>query len=257
MAEPYYMIRFSAGCCMFQIRINDIPVITLDLSGQAASMVPANFSILESGKQVVTATMLPHSGQLVLDPAAKLEFEVKLYDVEREFVFKEQVAGHKFSPVDPEKKLPVERYRTEFLASVPYSLKGWQNGILLKDVEDVDLKLRSAYNKIASLIDNGHYDRFREVIANRENIMITSMYLDQPQSAARIEGLIGDFQTGFKVVPLAPQAVLQIYADGKTAALKKLNGEPALYLLNEETKEELMLDLMFYIPAGKTEFEVI
>jgi hypothetical protein len=48
-----------------------------------------------------------------------------------------------------------------------------------------------------------------------------------------------------------------VYADGRAAALKKLNGEPALYLVNEKTKEELMIDLMFYVPEGKTEFEVI
>jgi hypothetical protein len=50
---------------------------------------------------------------------------------------------------------------------------------------------------------------------------------------------------------------MMFYANDRVAALKKTNGEPALYLFNEETQEELMLDLSFHIPEGKTEFEVI
>lgn len=257
MAQPYYMLRFSAGCCMFEIRINDIPVITLDLPGQAASMVPINYAILETGKQFITATLLPHSGQITLDPAAMLDFDIKLYDVEWDFVFKEQLVGHKFDAVDATKKLPVERHRTEFLANVPYRLQGWQSGTNLKNVDDISFKLRSAYNRLASTIRNKQYDSFREIIAKRENIMITSMYMDQQQAKTRIEGLIADFESGFQLAPIPENAVLQIYGDGRAAALKKINGESALFLVNNETKEELMLDLMFYIPNGKTEFEVI
>jgi len=257
MTQPYYMLDFSAGCCMFQIRVNDIPVMTLDLPGQAASIVPINFGILQSGKQTITATLLPHSGQTTLDPEALLEFDVKMFDVQNDFVFKEQLCSYTFAKVNPEKSLPVERYRTEFIATVPYQLKGWTKGVPLKDVEDMGEKLKAAYYRIANLISNKHYDRFREVIHNREHIMTTSMYLDEGAAQARIEGLIDDFESGFEVAPIAENAVLQVYADGRAAALKKLNGEPALYLVNEKTKEELMIDLMFYVPEGKTEFEVI
>lgn len=257
MKQPYYMIDFSAGLCMFEIRVNDIPVMTLDLAGQAASVGPMNYAIPESGLQSISATMLPHSGQLTLDPAAMLKFNIKLYDVEKDFVLKEQLAAYKFDPVGKDKKLPVMRHQLTFNATVPYQLKGWQEGTNLKDVEDMNEKLRTAYQHIATLINNKRYDRFKEVIANREHIMITSMYLNLQQASARIDGLIEDFEAGFKVAPIPANAVLQTYGNGKMAALKKINGESALYLVNEETKEELMLDLMFYIPKGKTAFEII
>lgn len=39
--------------------------------------------------------------------------------------------------------------------------------------------------------------------------------------------------------------------------LKKPNGESALYLKNAKTEEELMIDITFYVPKGKSAFEVI
>lgn len=135
MAQPYYMIDFSAACCMFEIRVNDIPVMILDLPGQAASITPVNFSILESGTQLITATVFPHSGGLVLDPEAKLKFDVKLFDVERTFEFKEQLGKYEFEKVDSNKTLPIMRHQTSFRAEVPYNLQGWKNGLALKDVD--------------------------------------------------------------------------------------------------------------------------
>ncbi|WP_158799350.1 hypothetical protein [Pedobacter sp. L105] len=257
MPQPYYMIDFSAACCMFEIRINDIPVMMLDLPGQAASMTPVNFSILESGTQIITATVFPHSGNLVLDPEAKLKFDIKLFDVERGFAFKEQLVKYEFEKVDPHKKLPVLRHQTSFSAQVPYSLEGWKNGIALKDVKDVNIKLSNAYERVSSLISRRDYTGFRTSIANRENIMNRSMYLDLAKAKDRIDNLIEDFEGGFKVATIPPDAVLQIYGNGKVAALKKINGESAFFLVNNETREELMIDIMFYISTGKTEFEVI
>jgi hypothetical protein len=34
LTKPYYLIEFSAAACLFEIRVNDIPVMTLELSGQ-------------------------------------------------------------------------------------------------------------------------------------------------------------------------------------------------------------------------------
>lgn len=84
-----------------------------------------------------------------------------------------------------------------------------------------------------------------------------SMYLSQTEAQSRLTEWTSDFESGFKVMPIPQDSVLQFYANNKVVALKKLNGESALYLTNDKTQEELMLDLSFYIPEGKTEFEVI
>ena len=133
----------------------------------------------------------------------------------------------------------------------------WDNATNLKDLKDLKQKLEASYNYIGKIIDKGNYNEFAEIIKSRENNMAISMYLSEINSKARINSLIDDAKNGFKIMPLAKDVVLKLYGYGKLASLKKINGEPALFLFNEETNEELMLDLMFYIPEGKTEFEVI
>lgn len=254
--KPYYMIDFSASACMFEIRINDYPVITQNIEGQVASMIPINFAILGSGVQTITANILPISGEVELDTAADLRLKVMLFDVSNDFVFQEQYDEFQSEPIG-ERKLPVMLMAGTFTAKVPYLLKAWQDGQDLGNFKDVASKLYTAYNAIASNINTGKYDLFKEKISRRENNMVTSMYLSQTEAQARLAELVTDFRSGFKMMPIPQGSVIQIYANKKVAALKKLNGESALYLTNAETQEELMLDLSFYIPEGKTEFEVI
>ena len=144
-----------------------------------------------------------------------------------------------------------------FRGEVPYSLEGWKNGVDLKDEDDIDYRLRKAYKRIAAMIENKQYDQFLSSIANREEIMSTSMYLDDQKARGRMKRLVKDFENGFTPMPLPDNAIVRLHGNGKVAALKKLNGEPALSLYNTETEEEMMIELGFYIPAGKTEFEVI
>ena len=107
------------------------------------------------------------------------------------------------------------------------------------------------------MINKGEYDNFSKAVAKREKNMATSMYLSANESKARVEELISDFKSGFKVMPIPKNSIMQFYGNGKVTGFKKPNGESALYLFNKKTNEELMLDLTFYIPEGKTEFEVI
>ena len=251
------MIDFSASACTFEIRVNDVPVAGLSVEGQAATAIPVNYAILQSGKQEISAKVLPLLGNVALDQKAELKFDFKLFDIDNDFVFKKQFGEYRFPSVDKAQKLPVLTYNSFFQAEVPYRLNAWQNGENLKDMKHLREKLREAYEDIKNLIDKGQYKLFKERIKIREHNMAVSMYLSQGESESRVEELIADFQSGFKVMPVPEEAVLQQYAYGKVAALKKSNGESALYLKNPKTKEELMIDIAFYIPKGKSEFEVI
>ncbi|TPN89084.1 hypothetical protein [Aquimarina algicola] len=255
--SPYYMIDFSASACMFEIRINDYPVITQNIEGQVSTLIPINYAVLENGEQYVSATMLPNPGEIQLHPKADLRYKVMLFDVANDFVFQEQFEEFQSKPVG-DQKLPIIKNVDAFNAEVPFQLKAWQNGQDLNEVKDVKKKLIMAYNDLADIIKNGNYGLFQEKIKNRELNMSTSMYLSNKEAQDRVSSLISDFESGFQVMPVIEQnTALFIYANGKAAALKKPNGESALYLLNPKTKEELMLDLTFYIPEEKSTFEII
>lgn len=83
------------------------------------------------------------------------------------------------------------------------------------------------------------------------------MYLSKGESEGRFKELLHEFSSGMEIQPVSQDAVMFLHADNRTAVLKRLNGDAALYLVDPKTREELMLDITFYIPAGKNEFEII
>lgn len=250
------MLDFSASACMFEIRVNDYPVLILNVEGQVASMLPINNAILESGEQVISANVMPLLGQQELDPNAELKFDVKLFDVANDFVFQKQFNEYKSKPVN-ENKIPVLNHRSAFIAEVPYKQNAWQDGQKITDSKKKRSELEAAYSQISDLIRSKNYDKFKRQLANREQNIAKSMYLSEKESKSRMDDLINDFENGFKIMPLPHDVVMHIYGYGKVAALKKLNGESALYLYSEKTQENLMLDISFYIPKEKNTFEII
>ena len=255
--EPYYTIDFSVAACSFEILINDIPVITMETEGQISTNIPINYAIYDSGEQFIKATIKPISGQESLHPEASLKFNVKLFDVAgNEFKFIKDFPAVELPRIEKNQK-PFLTNSTEFLAEIPYSLTKWNDGENLNDVDDFKEKLITAYNGLADLLKDEKYSEFVEKIRIREKNMATSMYLSSSESNARINSLIEDAKNGFIVMPFPQDTILRFYGYGKLATFKKLNGEPAFYLYNKETQEELMIDQMFYIPKGKTELEII
>lgn len=133
--QPYYMIDFSASACLFEIRINDYPVIHMNVEGQVASNIPINYAILKSGTQSISLTILPNIGDLELHNKSEVKFNIKLFDVANDFVFNQQFGDYQSDPVG-EKKLPIIKYMNSFQADVPYNLDVWQKGRNLKDIDD-------------------------------------------------------------------------------------------------------------------------
>lgn len=257
MIEPYYQIEFNAVACKFEININEVNIISLAIENQASTLIPLNSGIAKTGEQKLNVKLLTLPGHEFLHPQAVFSYKIKVYEMRYGFELKTTMEGHVFPPVDPSKKLKVMSHDQVFNAEVPYTIDSWQKGTLLTDVEDLDEKLRRAYSRIASYIRNKEYEKLKSALANREKTMATSMYLSQQDSEARLNSLTQDIEDGFTVMPMDPAVLISIYGQGRLAAYKKLSGEPALTLFNPKTGEEIMLDLSFYIPAGKTEFEVI
>jgi hypothetical protein len=254
--QPYYVIDFSASACMFEIRVNDYPVILMDVSGQVSSMIPVNFAILEKGEQQISAKILPLSGKKELAKEAELKFGIKLFDVTQDFVLKDQFGDYQSKPVE-DKELPVIIYENTFLADVPYRLQAWQDGRNLKDIDKCREKLEKAYQRLITVLKNGEFEVYQKLIEKREKNMSESMYLSKEEADARMKGLIREFGSGMKIRPLPEDALMFFYAENRVAALKRPNGDSALSLVNEEKQEELMLDVSFFIPEGKEEFEII
>ena len=257
MEEPYYTLNVRATACLAEIRVNDYPVFSWETTRQVSiPMIPINYAILESGIQSISVTVLPNTGETWLDPASGLKFSIELYDA-NSFELDKEIAEYRSEPVGENEQSIIE-YTDTFQADVPYKLDAWQTGINLKELDDCRKKLEEAYDNLFNLIQAGELEIFRQMISKRELKMATAMYLSKEESDKRIDELIDDLMNpDFKIQPIPENAVMVLYANNKVATLKKTTGEHVLSLINSETGEELTLDILFYIPEGKEEFEII
>ena len=257
MKQIYYEIDCSALMCYFQVRINDVEVFALNVDGQASMDIPINQGILESGIQEIEIRVTPLEGMKELNNEAYVRYRVNEFDVSSgDFKFIKQFENNHTEPVI--QGVPVLIHKSKFEANVDYKIDAWQNGTNLKDVKfDIKKKLLFAYNSIVTDINNGNYQNFLTAVTKRENNFAKMMYLNDSEKNARIKKLLYDFSNGFKAIPVDEAVVVEYSGYGKLASLKRINGMSALYLVNSETEEELVLPITFYIPKGKTEFEVI
>jgi|GEM_PF-353798 hypothetical protein len=256
--QPYYQVDFSAAYCLFEIRVNDVLVFTLNLEGQTSTMVPINSAILQSGKQQIAIKILPLAGQKTLHPSAQFSYNIKVFDAANHLNFKEQLPGeYAVEKVDPTKKQSFLAHTTNFNAEVPYSIAAYQTATDLGSVGGMKEKLQSAFQQLAKLIAKGDLEQIRKLIANRENIAATTMYLSKEESEDRITGMLGNLKSGFKLEPIPENAMLKIFGNRKLVTLIRPDGSPALLLKNDKVNEELGLEFTFYIPEGKNNLEII
>lgn len=256
--QPYYQVDFSAAFCLFEIRVNDVLVFTLNLEGQTSTSIPINSGILQSGKQQVTIKVLPIAGQKVLNPNAQFSYNIKVFDAANNLHFKEQLPGeYAVEKVDPAKKKSFLTHTATFNAEVPYTVMAYQTATDLGSVGGLKDKLLGTYQQLADLIVKGDLEQIKKLIANRESIAAVTMYLSKEESDNRLTGMLGNLKSGYKLEPIPANAILKIFGNGKLATLVRPDGEPALIFKNEKDNEELALEFTFYIPVGKTDLEII
>lgn len=256
--QPYYQLDFSAAFCLFEVKVNDVLVFTMNLDGQTATMIPINSAILESGKQQIEIRVLPLSGQKSLHPSARFKYNVQVFDPANDLNFKEQLAGeYAVAKVDPTKKQTILTQKSDFNAEVPYSIAAYQKATDLTAVSGLKDKLNGAYQQLSNLLKKADTEQLKKMIANRESIAVVTMYLNKEESDDRMEGIVSNLKSGYKLAPIPADAVVKIFGNGKLATLIRPNGESALVLKNEKDQEQLELEFTFFIPAGKTDLEII
>ncbi|WP_130736588.1 hypothetical protein [Flavobacterium sp. J27] len=258
MKQIYYELDCSALMCNFQIKINDVEVFSLNVDGQATMDIPINQGILGSGIQEIEIRVTPLEGMKELNNEAYVRYRVNEFDVSSgDFKFIKQFENFQTLPV--QKDIPFLVHKSKFEANVDYKIDAWQNGQNLKEAnfDDLKKKLMFAYNEMVNEINKGDYEKFIKRIATRENNFATMMYLNEQERNNRVKKLLYNFSNGFKAVAIDDTVIVEFSGYGKLASLKRMNGMSALYLVNAETEEELVLPITFYMPKGKTEFGVI
>ncbi len=258
MLQPYYMIEFTAVSCLFEIRVNDIPVICMNMTNQISTRIPVNYAITESGKQHISIKMLPVLGNTNLLEGSELKYKLELFDTTNSFRYQDEITSYQSQVIKKDETKPIIINENIFLATIPYKVKDfWKEGQDLKDVDDLRIKLEKAYGRLSNDISAGKFDLFQKKLQNREDNMVTSMYIKPNRAASRINNLIDKFSNGYSALPLLKDSIVVYSAYGKKASLKKLNGDPTLTFVNREKGKQLLLDVEFYLPKNSDVFEII
>lgn len=258
--QPYYVIDFVFITGLFEVRVNDIPVIMLSLDKQQMSTeVPINHGIHQSGPFEVSVKLLPVPGETQLSQEAALRYKVYLYDVSNGFKFQEDLGGWKSPKVDKENPEALFTNSKFFEAEVPYSVNAlWTDGKQITKVKEAREKLIHKYSEISRLLKNGKYDTYQNMISVREQNIAKAMYLTPSESQARFRRLKRDLQSGFDKVEFPKESVVLVpSAYGKKASLRRPNGDPALSFVNPELGEQQMLDIEFYFDKKEKQFKII
>ena len=257
--RPIYELAFKGVSCMFELRVNDVLLHTVDsVGGHVSSVLPINVGILQSGKQQISVKILPLAGKQVLNPNAEVQYQIRVIDLANLKREERLLSEYAVVKVDPAKKEPYLTHTTYFDANVPYSIKAYQAGTDLTTVTGLKEKLLDAYKQVGAIAAKGDAEQLKRLLANSEIIASTTMYASKEASNERISEFMAILKSGFKLEPVPANATMKIFANGKLAGLFKPDGSPALTFINAKKKgEELSLELSFYIPKGKTELEAI
>ena len=258
MEKAFYMINYKAVACFFDIQINEVSICSMNMDKQLTTTIPINYLILESGLQKVSVKLLPILGESLLNEETDFSMKIQLFEVEPSFRHKEDILEYQISLENEEiKSLPVLIYETSFNADVPFRLTAWQNSLDLRDISNLNELVDKIYKKITSTINEKQYDKFIEMLYEREENMSKSLYLSSKEKEDRMQELIADFENGFKLIPLSEDDSIQFYNKGKVIRLIKRDGESAIRFFSEETGEEMTLEILFHLKDGATELSII
>jgi len=259
--KPYYVIDFSVVNCFMDIRVNEIPVFNMNADGQVATIIPINNAIVESGKQNICYRLLPLLGETVLRDNADFSASVWLYDASGDLIKKqEEINDTLFTMPKNTKEIPLPECKGEiiFNAIVPYKLDAWQNSQDLRKIENLRFMVNSVYRKIEEIINNAHYDKFCDLIKQREDNVAVCMYLSESEKNERITNLIDTIKEhDLKIVPFSENDEMVIFGNNKLVTLQNPDGDSALVLKNEESEMELSLAVSLHLKQDEKELSII
>lgn len=254
MKKTFYMLRIKAVGCLAKISINDVEILNKPVNGSMTVEEPLNNYILESGPQEIEVSCLPFMRDAHLLKEAHIEYSVNIYEERSGLELIEELESYQ-TPAVSEGSM-ITQHKSTFVAEVPYKLDAWQSGVNLKKVDfDVKEKLLTAYQKYHFYLKTGHYAKAVEGMNKLVERVIITMYLPRETVRDNNEEFINDMAMGYEVEDIPKDVILDYQAYGKLATLKQPNGKSALFLTHPDQK--MYINMLFYIPEGKTEFEVI
>lgn len=282
--EPYYYIYIENSLCIYEILINDVPMVKNFEYGEYATPFYINDAILRSGTQKITYRLYPappeYNGEngdkfskntsfaievFVNDKAKKLPLgEEKL--IKRENAARNTVMLGKDKDIKEEWFVAEgkEYYEASFTfdAKVPYEIEGWSKGQDLKKFDQKELQkaVVNFYKTQWNVYNAKEKDAMFSYLYKREKEINQSKYESEEILKKMVKEYSLPFDNStFQVEPLENYKMV-LYGDGKIVALihtsidSRLRGESMIwgkYKSDMGNTKASFRDYLLYLPEGK------
>ncbi len=241
-----------------RISINDIPLVVLPVKGQCSSRFPFNNLILESGWATVRYEMLPLKGETQLNKEAYLNCWIELYDIES--TNRQPLVTTALYETPPHEKtiIPYMVHEDTFRVNVPYKINGWKPSVTLDHFKrQLTTMVVRKYNDIMETMRNKDFAQYRNDFREREDIIAECFYLSETEKQGRMKDVCEAISNSTKIVPLTSEERLELGANGRLVRLIKNDGESALRIRNDNTKEETILDMWLHMKPESIQLTII
>ncbi|MBP2617617.1 hypothetical protein [Chryseobacterium jejuense] len=281
--EPLYQMDIQS-LFNFKILINGCPVFSNFDQSPVTTRVNINPSILKAGKQKIEIELYPgyekdgiqkhylENGENFILKIEKTGWnkDKSLIEPTQVLVFKNNEQKIDFS------KLTDYRTSLNFDASVPYTLQGWGNGEDLSqmDQKDLELKVVSFYNTIASALKEKDYDYLNTQFLNADTEWYQAEYFpkDIMTKFQTLKGRKGksnasvrsDSEISMQSIYPIENYVMKLYGNNKMVRLEPKDGVhrgESLLRYTESGKNGMsrttFIDMLLYIPKGAKSLQII
>jgi hypothetical protein len=267
--NPTYFLRVSRISCTYEIFVNDMLVDFSFETGNSAGEQTAGFAqyILKSGKQKIKVKVYPkamQAGKLesTLSPDADLSVQVVHFEFSKG---RTSDAPQAYAAKLPKLsyKLPYFEWTGEFIADVPYALKGWSDGVDLskENQQGIEKEVLEACERYKKAFEQKDVSTIANMIYNREK-EIAQAYFFVPGKESNYdhgwEKLEQETKNTVKMNPITGYS-MRFFGDGKVVALLQNSGENRDFpvLFGETADQENFYGLLFYRPKPGARLEVI
>lgn len=282
--EPLYYVYIDHEQCVFQLLVNDIPVLSYLEDGSITTPIILNSYISKSGKQKLTYRLYPQNtrsngvGSTSLTPYTKMKlslFSRNKADTLSSFENQLAILEHKsLTKDDGETFIAAEQdyyeYTLTFEAEVPYTLTDLNHS---KDLRKLDKELLAekavdAYAYLKHLIDDQEADEYYALRFKSMVNPLISEYDDEQTIADdfRTYTRYLDKSVGITLEPIkGTPYLLKFYAEGKLISLEHDSMDPRLrfssllwgkYKTPEGGTRAAFATIYLHIPEGKDAFEI-
>jgi hypothetical protein len=281
--EPLYELDIQSAFS-FRVMVNGVPVYSNFDVIPGTARVNINSSILKSGKQSIEVELYPgydHNGtqKSYLDNGENfiLKVEKTAWSKDGSLEAPQDVLAFKNNDKSIDySKLTAYKTNLSFDASVPYNIKGWEEGEDLSTLnqKDLELKVVSFYKNTVAAFKEKDYDYLNTIFLNADSEwyqaeyfakdIITKLQSTKGRKGKSVSTIRANSDKYSQTVYPIENYAMKFYANNRVVRLEQKEGfSRGESLLGYDdvdkngTNRKTFIDMLLYIPKGTQSLQII